>query len=994
MLKQLFSPYRLRQGLTVGLLGLIFSGSFQLAQRPASAEKGPWAELLESESEEDEENDGDRVYPDRPDLAFEQEADLTRDPATGTVPRERLLAAARYNESALKTLALQRPAAGSISTGTWTERGPSNVGGRILGLLVDPTDASGNTVWAGTAGGGLWKATNATSTSIAWQKVNTTLGNQAVTTIAATPGTSPQVLYCGTGEGFSNADAIRGAGIWKSTDGGVNWAQLAATNNSNFYYVQKVLVHPVTKDVYAATRTGLWRSQNGGTNWTLVLGTSTSPASSTNSAADIEIGADNTLYAGFGLIFSTDGIYRSDSGNAGSWTKLNTLAGSGLPTTGYERLELACAPSSANCLYALFQSSTSRGLLNMYRSLDRGNTWAVVGRPGGGTTDFTNGQGWYNLAISVSPANPAVVYVGGLDLWLTTNATATDPATVTWTHQSFWNTTPTATNFVHADHHAIAFVPTTTSPANKAFFGNDGGLFYSANASVANATFSTRDNGLNVTQFYALAMHPTSFNYFLAGAQDNGTQKFTAAGVNATSTATGGDGGYCAIDQNNPAIQFSSYVYNQYRRSTNGGSSFTSFNISASAGSFINPFDYDSRSKVLYGAYTANTYLAWTNAGTTVATATTINPSLGTGAGTVTHVTVSPATDNRIYVGTNAGKVFRVDNANTSTPVLTTLRTGPAATSVSCVAVDPTNEQHLLVTYSNYGVVSVYETLNATAATPTWTSVEGALPDMPVRWALFDPRNTTRALLATEMGIYSTDLLNGASTVWTPATGGLLNTRVTMLRYRSGDKLVAASTHGRGLFTSTVFAANPLPVTLASFTGRHTSEGVALQWQTASERNARSFEVERSTNAVEFARLGAVAAAGSSTTPRSYAYTDAGVSTGTLYYRLRQVDQDGTVAYSPVVAVQITESGNAASLLSNTYPNPFSEKLTLELGHVPAGNVAIALTDAQGRRVFSTSQRTAARSLTLGMPSTLTPGTYVLTVSADGKKSSRRVVRE
>ncbi len=821
-MKQVFAANLLRQGLAVGLIGLFYSGSFYLAQSPQGGKNAAFtAHTLESEESEEEEeegeDDGDRVFADRPDLALEQELALTRDPATGLVPRQRLLDAARYNETMLAKLAGQRPAAGVLSGATWTERGPSNVAGRVRALLIDPRDTSGNTIWAGSVGGGLWKATNATSSSIQWTNVNSFLTNLAVTTIAVGPASQPAAMYCGTGEGYFNANAIQGAGIWKSTDGGTTWAQLpsTSTSTSSFSYVQKIVVHPTTGDVYAATRSGLWRSQNGGSTWTAVLSTTVVPATTTARVADIEIAADNTLFVAMG-IFSTDGIYRSTTGDAGSWAKLNALAGAGLPTTGYQRIELACAPSDANRVYALFQATTNNSLLNIYRSMDKGNTWVPMARPGATTAnptfDFTNGQGWYDLAAGVSPADANALYVGGLDLWFVGDAGKAKADSVSWSRKSSWSTTTTSPYYVHADHHAIAFVPTTTAPANKAFFASDGGVAFSADASVNTATqpqFGQRNTGLNVTQFYALAMHPTNYNFFLAGAQDNGTQRFTATGVNATTMVTGGDGGLCAIDQDNPAVQFTSYVYNQYRRSVNGGTSFTSFNISATLGSFINPWEYDSRDNILYACHNADSYLAWTNptTATNTTTATTITPSLGIGAGKVTHVSVSPRTRKRIYIGTNSGKVLLIDSAHTTSPVVRVLRPGAAGTSVSCIAIDPTNENHLLATYSNYGIVSVYETRDADAPVPTWSNVEGALPDMPVRWALIDPRNPARAMLATEMGVYSTELLNGSATVWTPASSGLAYTRVDMLRYRPGDQVVAAATHGRGLFTSDVFYA-------------------------------------------------------------------------------------------------------------------------------------------------------------------------------------------
>jgi PKD repeat protein len=146
--------------------------------------------------------------------------------------------------------------------------------------------------------------------------------------------------------------------------------------------------------------------------------------------------------------------------------------------------------------------------------------------------------------------------------------------------------------------------------------------------------------------------------------------------------------------------------------------------------------------------------------------------------------------------------VVRVDNANTATPTSTNISTGLPLAYITCVEVETGNDNHLLVTFSNYGVNSVWESVNGGTS---WTSVEGNLPDMPIRWALFNPSNSAQALLATELGVWSTDNLNGASTVWGASNSGLANVRVDMLQLRTSDKLVIAATHGRGLFSSDLF---------------------------------------------------------------------------------------------------------------------------------------------------------------------------------------------
>lgn len=195
--------------------------------------------------------------------------------------------------------------------------------------------------------------------------------------------------------------------------------------------------------------------------------------------AAIEIAADNTLFIALG-IFSTDGIYRSTTSDACSWTKLNTLTGSGLLTTGYRRIELACAPSDASRVYAMFQSSaTSTSPLNIFCSLNKGDTWTAMARPSATapdpTYDYTRGQAWYGLEAAVSSADANALYVGGIDLWFTSKAGKAKADSVTWDHESAWNVATSSTYYVHADHYAIAFVPTTVASANKTFFAATAG---------------------------------------------------------------------------------------------------------------------------------------------------------------------------------------------------------------------------------------------------------------------------------------------------------------------------------------------------------------------------------------------------------------------------------------------------------------------------------------------------------------------------------------
>ena len=152
--------------------------------------------------------------------------------------------------------------AAGIAPGLWTALGPGNIGGRVRSLAISPT--SPNTMWAGGVAGGVWKTTNG---GTAWAPLDDFMANLAVTTIVLAPG-NPDLIYAATGEGFNNADSIRGAGIFRSTNGGTAWTRLSATNNSNFYSVNRLSISPDGTVILAATGTGIYRSDDGGTTWT------------------------------------------------------------------------------------------------------------------------------------------------------------------------------------------------------------------------------------------------------------------------------------------------------------------------------------------------------------------------------------------------------------------------------------------------------------------------------------------------------------------------------------------------------------------------------------------------------------------------------------------------------------------------------------------------------------------------------------------------------
>jgi photosystem II stability/assembly factor-like uncharacterized protein len=698
---------------------------------------------------------------------MEFEFEKTKDPSTQTVPRERIWEAIAYKES------LERQAAGQRSTEfKWKERGPNNVSGRTRAMVIDRNDPTGNTMWTGGVAGGIWVTRNLLSPEPVWEPIGDFFENVAIGSMAQDPST-PSYIYVGTGEGWFNFDAVRGFGIWRSADGGDTWEQLPSTRNSNFYYVNRMLV-TAEGFVYAATNEGLFRSTDRGASWIRLL---------SGRATDLKQTSNGTLILSIG----GSGIYRSATGNAGDWQRMQT----GLPTSGYGRIELAVAPSDPSVMYAVYAAGNG-SVLGIFRSQDGGTSWQPSLVPAAyQMNSFARDQAWYDLAIAVDPKQPNRVFIGGIDLLVSDNGG------LAWRQLSQWFGGG-GIQYMHADQHAIVF---HEGSSDTLYFANDGGIYRTTTGSAIIPSIDFISVGYNVTQFYACDIHPEAGkDWFIAGSQDNGTQLFTQRGMNTTDRVSGGDGGFTHIDALNPEIQISSYVYNSYYITNNNwaSGSVASVSIGNDKGYFINPTAYDSRSKTLYGSYEGGWYSLLRNVGTQNRVDSTFIAAFG--GARVSTLAISPTISDRLYVGLNNGSVVRVDQAADSAPQATLLRNGNGF--VSCIAVDESDENHLVVTHSNYGVVKMFESRNGGIS---WTNITGNLPDIPVRWAVFSPVSSEQLVIATEIGVWFTTQLDGSLTVWQPVSDGLGNTRVDMLKVRKSDNKIIAATHGRGLFSSDVF---------------------------------------------------------------------------------------------------------------------------------------------------------------------------------------------
>ncbi len=700
--------------------------------------------------------------------------------------------------------------------GTWEALGPGNIGGRTRALLIHPTNP--RIMYAAGVSGGVWKTTDE---GRRWFPLNDLLPNLAVSALAMDP-RNPEIIYAGTGEGYFNGDAVRGAGIFLTTDGGYTWTYLESTRNENFYYVNDIVISPNdSRRIYAATRTGVWRSQNGGQSWTRVL---THPGN--DGCLDLAIRTDRVtdyLFASCGN-FSRAAIYRNaQAEGVGSWTVVLSEPDMG-------RTSLALAPSDQNVIYALAASLREGpyryGLHAVYRSTQSGDpgSWvarvlssdgdklntALLSNPlyaflsecGYGNSEWIN-QGWYDNVIAVDPRDPHRVWVGGIDLF------RSDDGGRTWGLASYWWVETSNPQYVHADHHVIVFHPQYDGVTNRTMFvGTDGGIFRTedARAPVARGPrvacspssgfrWRSLNNDYGVTQFYHGLPFPDGRAYF-GGTQDNGTLLGSEwRGANGWIEIWGGDGGYVAVDPENPQVLYVTNPRGRVQKSQNGGISFDSATrgLNDDGFEFIAPLAMDPNNP--RRLWTGGWYLWRTDDG---ASRWQRASSMRPGYGSVTALAVAPGDSNIVVAGMSDGHILRTTAALQADAATAWAFTRPRTGFVSSVAFDPTNPRIVYATYSTFGGAHVWKSTDGGA---TWRSIDGygagRLPDLPVHVLVVDPTDPQRLYIGTDLGVFVS--VNGGAT-WAVENTGFANVVTEALTVgRVGTRpYLFAFTHGRG----------------------------------------------------------------------------------------------------------------------------------------------------------------------------------------------------
>jgi photosystem II stability/assembly factor-like uncharacterized protein len=662
-----------------------------------------------------------------------------------------------------------QPEIAGISPAIWRSIGPGNVGGRIRSIVIHPTIPG--TMWVGSLGGGVWKTTNG---GTSWSTTTDFMANLVVACMVIDP-TNPEVLYAGTGEkvGAVPGAGLQGNGVFKTTDGGSTWTQLASTaNNPDFYWVNRLAISRTNNQIFlAATETGIFRSTNGGGTWTRRL--------TSCCVKDVRFHPSDGTKC-IASDFNGNAYYSIDGGV--TWPQAD-----GFPPA-VKRIELAYAKSDPAIVYAHRGIQTPSNDCQLYKSTDGGQTYALR------NSSCCGGGRWYN-ALWVDPTNANTLVAGGINLWRSTNG-GTDFTQISDSTRHPLSDHPDS---VHADQHVIVNHPNYNGTSNAiVYFGNDGGIYRTDNVLTVTqrSGWVPLNHNLGITQFYGAAGNLTS-GTIIGGTQDNGTVRYrTQGGSNAWTMMKGADGGFCAADQTDPNYFYGEFTNLKIYRSTDGGN--TADYIYGGTGdarnaNFIAPFVLDPNNPDTLLAGGASLWRS-TNVKNPRPSWTAIKSPASTN---ISAIAVAKGNSNIVWVGHNNGQVYYTTNGAAANPTWSPAANGLPPRFCTRITIDPQNSNLVYATFGGFAPEgfapdNVWKTTGYRAP---WENISSRLPSAPVFSLVVSPSNSRALYIGTAVGIFAS--ADGGAT-WSRGNDGPANAFVEEL-FWMGTQLVAA-THGRGMF--------------------------------------------------------------------------------------------------------------------------------------------------------------------------------------------------
>lgn len=683
----------------------------------------------------------------------------------------------------------------------WNTLGPVNIGGRTLALAIHPSNP--NTVFAGSASGGLWKSTTGGSGLNAWEYVSTGFPVLGVAAIAIDP-QNPDLMYIGTGESYGtevNMPGIGpvrttrgsyGIGILKSSDGGITWEKSLDWTLDQRRAVQKIQVNPLrSNSIWAATTEGTYRSLDGGNTWELVH--------NVRMATDIVINPADTnivFTANGGMGSPGNGIYRTqDAGN--SFTKMD-LAASGGPSNFLGKAVLDISLSDPDIVMASIGNSNGShtGVTWLMKTVDGGDSWNLEFAS---NSIYATFQGWYSHAIAIHPTDPQKIWAAGQpqEYYYSDNG-GNNLSRINTSSANPYNGTGQYSVypflFVWADHHDIIFHPTNV---DIIYFVSDGGIFRTTDGG---ATFENCNSGYQTVQFYnGVSNSDTNESLMLGGLQDNNSIIYEGS-LN-WRRAFAGDGSWTALNQDDNNIAYLSGQYGQPAVSDQ------LFNDGQFGDGLIHPgFD----------VFPTNE----TNFITPLILSPSDNKTLYLGGEKI----LKSSDDGANWVITNSGKALDGNAMSAMAASHQNLNTVYAASSPKAtrpnvykthnggdswiritqnlpdrfptdLAVDPLNDRNVYITFGGFGSSHAFKSDNGGE---TWINIGSGLPDVPT-WAItVDPEYPDHIYVGNEIGVFQS--LDGGKS-WENINGNLPDAIFAMdLIISHSNRTLRLASHGNGAY--------------------------------------------------------------------------------------------------------------------------------------------------------------------------------------------------
>ncbi len=706
------------------------------------------------------------------------------------IPKDGLTRAARYVREQMSTAA---PEDGALRDAPLLQSiGPNNVAGRMLSLAIHPTNP--NIIWAGSAGGGLWKSTTAGAGAQGWQRVLGPVSTPmfAVSAIAIHP-TQPNTIYVGTGEmgrtqpgqiGVPGARAAYGIGVLKTTNGGATWSNTGLDwELEQNRCVQTLRIDPSNPNVvWAATSEGVYRSSDGGVSWVL--------RHPIPMAMDLELHptAPNTIFVAHGQLGipsdSQAGIYRTTDGG-GTWLKLT----SGLPSANRGRTDLSITSTAPFRMWAAIVNSQTHGSIGLYQSYNLGDTWLLRS-----SVNWAGDQGWYNNAVAAIGGDWCLF--GGIELHFTNGAFDYIVTSAGRDEGLVQPGDPEGPdNYVHPDCHALVGDP---ARPDTVWAATDGGIFVTTDHG---STWASRNGGLATTQFYpGFATGSTNPLEAQGGTQDNGTLLYFDDPAWWTFYYGGillADGSWGAIHPSDPNTAYASAQYGNVWRTTTGpfpGANWSELRPFGMPGNvnFIAPLVLsESHPNVLYTG--TQGLLVSTDAGDTWNATDGDTNWNGTPLSTIGLSFTSPDT---LMASTGGRLPWTIEIRRSVDGGQSFVDVSAQLPNRFCTdfAYDPSDSRRIWATFSGYGTPHIFFSSDAGL---TWANRSSNLPDVPTQAAAVHPGSGDYVYVGTDLGLFRA--VDGGF-AWEGYNAHPTPGMITDLVFQEDAPILRVATFGAGVF--------------------------------------------------------------------------------------------------------------------------------------------------------------------------------------------------